>query len=36
MLSYLVVIAGVAVLTQLFTPFPVLIWLGRLLGLPVG
>jgi hypothetical protein len=36
MLSYLVVIAGVAVLTQLFTPFPVLTWFGRLLGLPVG
>ena len=36
MFSYLVVIAGVAVLTQLFTPFPVLTWFGRLLGLPVG
>ena len=35
-LSYLVVIAGVAVLIQLFTPFPILTWLGRLTGLPVG
>jgi len=35
-LSYLVIIAGVAVLIQLFTPFPVLTWLGRLMGLPVG
>ena len=35
-LSYLVVIAGVAVVIQLFTPFPILTWLGRLTGLRVG
>jgi hypothetical protein len=34
--SYLVVIAGIAVLIQRFTPFPILTWLGRLIGLPVG
>jgi hypothetical protein len=31
-LSILIVIAVVAVLLQLFTPFPVLTWLGRLIG----
>ena len=31
LLSYLLVILGVAALFQLFTPFPVLTWLGRLL-----
>jgi hypothetical protein len=31
LLSYLLVILGVAALFQLFTPFPVLIWLARLL-----
>jgi hypothetical protein len=35
LLSYLTVIVGVAVLVQIFTPFPVLTWLGRLIGLPV-
>jgi hypothetical protein len=35
-ISYLVVIAGVAILIQRFTPFPVLSWLGRLLGLSPG
>ena len=31
--SYLIVIAVAAVLLQIFTPFPVLTWLGRLIGL---
>jgi hypothetical protein len=31
LLSYLLVILGVAALFQLFTPFPVLTWLARLL-----
>ena len=31
LLSYLLVILGVAALFQLFTPFPALAWLGRLL-----
>jgi hypothetical protein len=31
LLSYLLVVLGVAALFQLFTPFPVLIWLARLL-----
>jgi hypothetical protein len=31
LVSYLLVILGVATLFQLFTPFPVLIWLARLL-----
>jgi hypothetical protein len=35
-LSYLAVIAGVAVLIQLFTPFPILTWLGKMIGMPVG
>jgi hypothetical protein len=35
-ISYLVVIAGVAILIQRFTPFPVLNWLGRLFGLSAG
>ena len=34
--SYLVVIAIVAILVQRFTPFPVLSWLGRLFGLAPG
>ena len=32
-MSYLVVIVAVAILLQLFTPFPVLTWLGRLIGI---
>jgi hypothetical protein len=35
-LSYVTVIAGAAVLVQLFTPFPVLTWLGKLIGQHVG
>lgn len=31
-LSYIVVIAGAAVLLQYFTPFPVLTWIGKLIG----
>jgi hypothetical protein len=31
-LSYLIVIVGAAVLLQLFTPFPVLAWVGKLIG----
>jgi hypothetical protein len=31
--SYLIVIAVAAVLLQIFTPFPVLTWLGRLAGI---
>jgi hypothetical protein len=30
LLSYVVVISGIAVVLQIFTPFPVLTWLGRL------
>jgi hypothetical protein len=34
--SYLLVIAGAVVLLQLFTPFPVLTWLGRFIRLHAG
>ena len=34
-MSYVIVVLVAAVLLQLFTPFPVLTWLGKLLGLPV-
>ena len=32
-MTYLIVIVAVAILLQLFTPFPVLTWLGRLIGM---
>ncbi len=32
-LSYLIVVVGVAVLIQVFTPFPVLTWLGKLVAM---
>ncbi|MFZ0423004.1 MAG: hypothetical protein WAL80_09025 [Xanthobacteraceae bacterium] len=35
-ISYVIVIAVVAILVQRFTPFPVLNWLGRLFGLAPG
>ena len=35
-ISYVIVIAVVAILVQRFTPFPVLSWLGRLFGLAPG
>jgi hypothetical protein len=35
-LSYLIVIAAIAILLQIFTPFPVLTWLGRLVQKLVG
>ncbi len=35
-ISYVVVFAGAAILLQLFTPFPVLTWLGRLFNAPTG
>jgi hypothetical protein len=35
-LSYLIVIAGAAVLVQVFTPFPVLIWFGKLVEMISG
>ena len=34
--SYLIVIVTLAVLLQVFTPFPVISWSGRLLGVLVG
>ena len=33
---YLVIAAVAAILLQIFTPFPVLTWLGRLMGMPIG
>ena len=36
LLSYLTVIVGVTVLVQVFTPFPVLSWLGKLLQMLIG
>jgi|SRR5580692_334672 hypothetical protein len=35
-LSYVLVIAAAAVLLQLFTPFPVLIWIGKFLHISPG
>ena len=35
-ISYLVVLVAAAVLLQIFTPFPVLTWLGKLAKLSVG
>lgn len=35
-LGYVIVIGGAAVLIQVFTPFPVLTWLGKLIDAPVG
>jgi hypothetical protein len=35
-MSYLTVIVAAAVLLQVFTPFPVLTWLGKLTGMLVG
>ncbi len=35
-MSYLVVLVAAAVLLQIFTPFPVLTWLGKLAKLSVG
>ena len=35
-ISYLIVIFIAAVLLQIFTPFPVLTWLGKLIGMAVG
>jgi hypothetical protein len=35
-LSYLLVIAAIAILLQIFTPFPVLTWLGRLVQKLLG
>ena len=32
LLLYLIVIAAIAIALQIFTPFPVLTWLGRLIG----
>ena len=34
--SYLIVIVTLAVLLQVFTPFPVISWSGRLLGVLIG
>jgi hypothetical protein len=36
LISYLIVALGVAVLLQIFTPFPVLTWLGRLAKMLTG
>jgi len=36
LISYLIVIVGVAVLAQVFTPFPVLTWLAKLAQMLVG
>jgi hypothetical protein len=33
---YLVIAAVAAILLQIFTPLPVLTWLGRLMGMPIG
>ena len=35
-LTYAVVIAVIAVVLQVFTPFPVLTWLAKLTGIPIG
>jgi hypothetical protein len=36
LLSYVIVIAAIAILLQAFTPFPVLTWLGRLTKISTG
>jgi hypothetical protein len=36
LLLYLIVAAAAVVLLQIFTPFPALTWLGRLIGIPVN
>ena len=36
LMSYLIVILASAVLLQIFTPFPVLTWLGKLIKILVG
>lgn len=36
LLLYLIVAAAAVILLQVFTPFPALNWLGRLLGIPLG
>jgi hypothetical protein len=36
LLSYVIVIAVIAILLQFFTPFPALTWLGRLIGVQVN
>ena len=36
LLSYLAVILGVAVLLHIFTPFPVLTWIGELIKMLIG
>jgi small-conductance mechanosensitive channel len=35
-ISYVVVFVGIAILLQVFTPFPVLTWLGHLFNAPTG